>query len=97
MITFYEFDVTLCGINIAVSDFIVTLCELAITLCTFVNTLCGFVIYLCWFNITLFNLFSVFCAFPNTFKVWTFYFVMSLWLTDAVYLGKARLFTLCEF
>ena len=44
-ITLYEFDVTLCGLNIAVSDFIVTLCELAITFCTFINTLCGFVIY----------------------------------------------------
>ena len=50
----YEYDVTLCGLNIAVSDFIVTQYELAITFCTFINTLCGFIIYLCWFNITLF-------------------------------------------
>ena len=66
VITLYEFDVTLCGMSIALSDFIFTLCELAITFCAFINTLWGFVIYLYWFNITLYNLFITFCAFPNT-------------------------------
>ena len=84
--SFIQVDFTLCGFSIALCDFIVMLCALAITFVQLSLRYMG--LLFAYAGLILpYLIFHYVCAF----LLWTFYFVMSLWLTNAVYVGKACL------